>query len=180
MKKCRTCDIQRPPRTFHCGECEACIEVHDHHCPWVGNCIGKRNRPYFICFLNLVTAHALITVIINVVFLLQRNQEDSEVEEESALDKIRPIISVSALCFTCVVVCATGFLGTCHCCLSIHGMTTHEYLRSSNKSREYDRGCIRNWKAYWVRPTSRILCKGNYNPEDYFEKESNIFIIKPV
>ena len=44
---CKTCDVLRPPRTFHCNKCQMCVEVHDHHCVWVGTCIGKRNIKQF-------------------------------------------------------------------------------------------------------------------------------------
>lgn len=54
IKYCVTCDIYRPPRTVHCGICNCCIERLDHHCPWLGTCIGKRNYKYFIMFVSLV------------------------------------------------------------------------------------------------------------------------------
>lgn len=50
-KPCRTCNIIRPPRSFHCKKCDACIEVHDHHCPWTGTCVGRRAHKKFILFL---------------------------------------------------------------------------------------------------------------------------------
>lgn len=65
---CSTCKIIRPPRSFHCGDCGVCIEIHDHHCPWVGTCIGKRNTRYFVLFLFYTAIHAFITFILTLLY----------------------------------------------------------------------------------------------------------------
>lgn len=44
LKTCKTCNIVRPPRSFHCKKCDSWIEVHDHHWPWTGTWIGRRTH----------------------------------------------------------------------------------------------------------------------------------------
>ena len=51
MSKCPNCQVTKRPDIYHCTECEACVEGHDHHCGVVGNCIGDVNMKYFIQFI---------------------------------------------------------------------------------------------------------------------------------
>ena len=45
---------RRSPALFgsqHCHECARCVRRMDHHCWWLGNCVGRRNHCNFIAFV---------------------------------------------------------------------------------------------------------------------------------
>ncbi|KAG6620714.1 hypothetical protein I3842_Q052900 [Carya illinoinensis] len=67
---CATCKIVRPLRAKHCSTCDRCVEQFDHHCPWVSNCIGKKNKWDFFLFLVLEVSAMLITGAVTLTRLL--------------------------------------------------------------------------------------------------------------
>eukprot|EP01017_Pseudomicrothorax_dubius_P046941 TRINITY_DN8352_c0_g1_i1.p1 TRINITY_DN8352_c0_g1~~TRINITY_DN8352_c0_g1_i1.p1 ORF type:complete len:288 (-),score=8.23 TRINITY_DN8352_c0_g1_i1:138-1001(-) len=55
---CQHCKFTKPERCHHCSICQECVLVMDHHCPWVGNCIGYNNKKIFL----LMIAYVLMTL----------------------------------------------------------------------------------------------------------------------
>lgn len=47
---CDFCNVYQPPDGAHCPECNVCIAGYDHHCVWMGVCIGKKNMKSFMRF----------------------------------------------------------------------------------------------------------------------------------
>ena len=60
QRNCAICSIKRPKKCQHCFFCDNCIEEFEHHCQYVSNCIGKRNKKYFLFF-----------IFFNFIFLIQ-------------------------------------------------------------------------------------------------------------
>ena len=56
---CSKCNKHRPPRAHHCTVCDRCVLRYDHHCPWVGNCVGLYNARYFVQYLVYLSVTAL-------------------------------------------------------------------------------------------------------------------------
>ncbi|GFO44885.1 palmitoyltransferase [Plakobranchus ocellatus] len=48
--RCKDCLAMSPPRGKHCPLCKHCILKRDHHCYFVGCCIGFHNQRFFVCF----------------------------------------------------------------------------------------------------------------------------------
>lgn len=54
-KKCSTCKIPKPARSKHCGTCNRCILMFDHHCIWLNNDVGYYNYRFFFGFIVSTT-----------------------------------------------------------------------------------------------------------------------------
>lgn len=33
---CTVCNVEQPLRSKHCKDCQRCVAMYDHHCPWTG------------------------------------------------------------------------------------------------------------------------------------------------
>jgi len=55
-------------KIYHCKFCNVCIEGFDHHCIWIGKCVGKKNILYFKLFLTNVI---LIYIYIIAIFIYE-------------------------------------------------------------------------------------------------------------
>eukprot|EP00828_Plagiopyla_frontata_P006722 TRINITY_DN13006_c0_g1_i3.p1 TRINITY_DN13006_c0_g1~~TRINITY_DN13006_c0_g1_i3.p1 ORF type:complete len:130 (-),score=9.05 TRINITY_DN13006_c0_g1_i3:371-760(-) len=81
VKYCYTCEVYRPPRCTHCGYCNNCVERFDHHCPWLGCCVGKRNYRFFYLFvliLELYCIYIMVTACVLMAKVTQENYQNNE------------------------------------------------------------------------------------------------------
>ena len=54
--------VVRPLRAKHCRICDRCVAQFDHHCPYIYNCVGLRNRGWFLLFTLSVAVNCSITI----------------------------------------------------------------------------------------------------------------------
>eukprot|EP00931_Biecheleriopsis_adriatica_P030837 TRINITY_DN18128_c0_g1_i1.p1 TRINITY_DN18128_c0_g1~~TRINITY_DN18128_c0_g1_i1.p1 ORF type:complete len:327 (+),score=56.03 TRINITY_DN18128_c0_g1_i1:63-983(+) len=135
LKYCYTCNIYRPPRCSHCFTCDHCIERFDHHCPWLGTCIGKRNYRFFYTFV-VVTALLNSLVLVTSVVRLAVEAEIWTKAGPCALTLALALYSFAFGLFT------FGLL-VFHTYLICVNETTHEHLKDTwTSGNPFDRGSV--------------------------------------
>ena len=56
---CDKCYINEKKDFIHCCFCDICIRNLDHHCDFIGKCIGQRNYNIFVCFIICMLLYIL-------------------------------------------------------------------------------------------------------------------------
>ncbi|OMO55900.1 Zinc finger, DHHC-type, palmitoyltransferase [Corchorus capsularis] len=144
VKYCTTCMLYRPPRCSHCSVCDNCVERFDHHCPWVGQCIGMRNYRSFFMFISsasLLCIFIFAMSALNIKFLVDDNGTVWKAMKESPLSVVLMVYSFIFLWFV-------GGLTCFHLYLIGTNQTTYETFRyrGVQRPRVYDHGCFNNFR----------------------------------
>ncbi|XP_062197912.1 probable protein S-acyltransferase 1 isoform X2 [Phragmites australis] len=126
VKFCETCLRYRPPRSSHCSICNNCVHKFDHHCPWVGQCIGLRNYRYFFLFIATSTFLCIFVFIFSWLSVYSQ-MEDNSGSIWKALRK--EAYSFALIIYTSIVVWFVGGLTVFHLYLISTNQTTYENFR---------------------------------------------------
>eukprot|EP00300_Choanocystis_sp_HF-7_P003807 c12904_g1_i1.p1 GENE.c12904_g1_i1~~c12904_g1_i1.p1 ORF type:complete len:602 (+),score=124.14 c12904_g1_i1:142-1806(+) len=136
---CHTCFIDRPRRSKHCPVCRRCVNHMDHHCAFVGNCIGENNWVTFYLYVLFVIASSVICAGTTVLFM-------SRFGLDGWLLAQVPVIGFFALPTSGLFgyqsyLAATGLLANEH-----SNWYRYDYMMNDRHTfhNPFDRGCIGN------------------------------------
>ena len=192
---CQTCLIVRPQRSTHCADCDNCVERFDHHCPWIGNCVGKRNYRYFYIFIVLTNVLQVYLITFCIVFitmnlqiiipllevnkLLNKSSQNTNENVSLAAGGLASVIvSVFIILYGALSMIFTTGLLLYHSTLIKNNLTTKEELKhvfSNYFGNTYNRGFARNWRLV-MNPVLSYPSVLSYMRIKILEKYNNLVI----
>ncbi|GAA5971692.1 hypothetical protein JCM3765_006607 [Sporobolomyces pararoseus] len=137
--------IVRPYRSHRCRHCAAIVLKMDHHCPWVGTCVGARNYKYFYNFLQASTLYTFFVFItLLIAQTLPLGTFSTTTRPYPGVDGQQiAIIALSFLFFL-----FTSSLWAAHTRLIGLNMTTIEEI-SLNRMKRKERNALNGVYGFW-------------------------------
>lgn len=102
---CRKCQAPKPDRAHHCSTCERCVLLQDHHCVFIGACVGHQNRKSFVLFLvyaSLLCVYSTLLALATIWDFLGRPGAEMRWNEINwaIVFLVGAVFGVTMICFT--------------------------------------------------------------------------------
>ncbi|KAL4364279.1 hypothetical protein GQ457_04G022060 [Hibiscus cannabinus] len=157
---CSYCNVEQPPRTKHCHDCDKCVLQFDHHCVWLGTCIGQGNHCRFWWYICEESALCLWTATLYITYL------KGNISRAWWKDAVMILLLITLSIFIIFLLLLLLF----HSYLVMTNQTTYELVR--RRRIPYLRGVPER-----VYPFSRGVCRNLY---DFCCAGSSIYSLEPL
>ena len=133
LKYCNTCSIFKPPRTSHCKVCDNCCQRFDHHCIWLGTCVGNRNYKYFFLLITFITLDIIIEIIYSICIIVKtiKDKDGKKIKHRIFTISVLSGVSLYELLFLIFFV---GKLQILHTRLVLQNFTFYEDFKKKLKN----------------------------------------------
>ena len=157
LNYCYSCSAYRPPRTSHCSLCDNCVERFDHHCLWLGTCIGRRNYRYFYFLTLCINLSAVFQVGYSLYYIVIHTKKLKNKEDYNKLILWGFVaITLYDLLF---VIFFTGKLFLLHTWLVFHNLTFYENIKKKFQKvpgvNPFDKYCLYTFKRIIAKMPSK-------------------------
>ncbi|KAL4366700.1 hypothetical protein GQ457_05G011980 [Hibiscus cannabinus] len=168
---CSYCNAEQPPRAKHCHDCDKCVLQFDHHCVWLGTCIGRDNHCKFWWYICEETALCLWTSVLYISFLTANISRSWW--KDAIMILLLIVLSISILFLLLLLLF--------HSYLVLTNQTTYELVRRRRISYlrqvpervfPFSKGVCRNLYNFCCARSSIYSLEALPSPEELEEKAS--------
>jgi len=166
---CSSCRVYRPLRSKHCSYCDRCVFRFDHHCTWLGNCVGLGNYRSFL--LLVVTATLFFGHSSIITFKVLRHC----LREASNLNVVQRLFIANGgkllyVAYGMVMCLAFSILLLYHLVIIACNLTTNEHVRDYYIDRNpFDISCLENYRQVLCSPYGRSYREASVAPGETAE-----------
>ncbi|KAL2612080.1 hypothetical protein R1flu_023772 [Riccia fluitans] len=164
--RCNYCQFLMPLRAKHCYDCDKCVLRFDHHCIWLGTCVGQRNHRRFWWYVFFQTLLIFWTTVLYGSAFSKNSDANWLLHDSVVLVILLGLIACLAFLVTLLIF---------HTYLAVTNQTTYEKTRRRRISylknlppnyNPFSKGCLRNTYSFCCTSDDTYLIYSIPSPEN--------------